>query len=467
MTTTIDALTGFKGISCDSRTVERGEIFAAVPGVNVAGAKFARAAVERGAAAIAAPCEDAEEIEAMKLGVPVFAVAERGNFRKWLGEAASRIYGEPSRKMAVWGITGTNGKTTTTWILREFLGAEKCGMVTTVESFTGARMFASEHTTPDAITLQKLFKEMVGAGMRNAVMEVSSHAADMQRTAGTLFAGAAFTNLTEDHLDYHKTMENYFNAKAAWIRRVGEEKPGAPVAILPHVPGGREMLAVARDAGMEILDVAAGDFEGFVRKTSALAGEYNVQNVMLAAALARAAGVDEDAIRATVPRLRPRWGRLEKVCTKSRAEVFVDFAHTPDAIGNVLGTVKKFAKGRVIAVFGAGGDRDRMKRAPMGGAAAKFADVAIVTSDNPRSEDPAEIISQIVAGMPQRGERIVEIDRRKAIFTALDIAKEGDVVVICGKGHETTQEIAGVLHPFDDRIVAREWQNENGSCKLY
>lgn len=438
----------------DSRLVKPGDVFVAIPGVKEDGAKYAKAAVEKGALRVCCSFEAAAGLAAA--GIPAEGVAPAAGMRKWLGEAAAASLGRPSRKLEVWGVTGTNGKTTTTWILREFLGAEKCGMITTVETFTGRRTFASDHTTPDAVSLQNLFAEMVDAGLEHCVMEVSSHAAAMDRTAGTLFAGAAFTNLTEDHLDYHKTMAAYFEAKAGWIREVARTNRNAVAAICLAAPGGREMLKVAREAGLAIAPEMPDEFERYVRAASPLAGEYNVQNVLLAARLASAAGVAEEEIRAKVPRLAPRWGRLEKVETRSKADVFVDFAHTPDAIANVLKCIRGFAKGRIWIVFGAGGDRDSAKRPLMGRAAEDFADNVVLTSDNPRSESPEEIMRQIASGMKGRP-AYVEADRKRAIFHALGNAEKGDVVVICGKGHETTQETAGVKHPFDDRLVAAEF----------
>ena len=406
-------------------------------------------------------------------GLGVENIVVDSPIRAWLGRTAAQFYGNPSEKLDVFGITGTNGKTTTTWILAEFLkaGARKCGYITTVETFTGKSRFESSHTTPDQIELQRLFAEMAQSGLDSAVMEVSSHAADQSRTVGTRFSGAGFTNLTEDHLDYHVTMERYYLAKRDWLLSVGtgsnfsgavpKNSGAVPICICVDGPFGKRLASELREAGCNVITCGlSADNEDFIRsveKNSPLAGRYNVQNVLLAAALARASGVPEDAILGAVPKLTPRWGRLERVETSSRAEVFVDFAHTDDALANVLSTVKAFSKGRVWAVFGAGGDRDRRKRPLMGAAAAKWADTLVVTSDNPRSEDPEAIIAEICAGIPQGTDFRTEPDRRKAIELAISNAAEGDVVVICGKGHETTQEIKGVFYPFDDRVVA-------GSC---
>ena len=361
--------------------------------------------------------------------------------------------------MRIWGVTGTNGKTTTTWILNEFIGG---GYITTVEAFTGTRRFSTGYTTPPLPALKAIFAEMEANGLSDCTMEVSSHAIHQRRTGDTVFAGGAFTNLTEDHLDYHKTMEAYFQAKADFFRRLADDTPSAPVAICVDGEYGRRLLTICEE--LPLSPVACGltvpeDAERaeFIREKCPLVGDYNVQNVLLAAALARGVGVGENEIRMKIPLLKPRWGRLERVETRSAADVFVDFAHTDDALANVLSTVKRFTRGRVWAVFGAGGDRDRAKRPLMGAAAARFADSLVVTSDNPRSEDPMAIISEIVAGIPEGVMLRIEPDRAKAIAYALANAKKRDAVVVCGKGHETTQEILGVKYPFDDREVCRAY----------
>ena len=305
--------------------------------------------------------------------------------------------------MRVFGVTGTNGKTTTAWILREILGGG--GLVTTVEVDTGSRRFSSGYTTPPLKALKEIFAEMERNGLADCVMEVSSHAIHQRRTGDTVFAGCAFTNLTEDHLDYHKTMEAYFQAKADLFRRLAEATPGAPAAVCVDGDYGRRLAGICRalplrtaecglsvDGGIEGGASERQDLRETIRARCPLVGRYNVQNVLLAAALAEAAGAPRGAILERIPSLAPRWGRLERVPTESEAEVFVDYAHTDDALANVLSTVREFAKGKVWAVFGAGGDRDRKKRPLMGAAAAKFADRLVVTSDNPRSEDPEAII---------------------------------------------------------------------------
>ena len=383
--------------------------------------------------------------------------------------------------MKIWGVTGTNGKTTTAWVLAELLGGEEvCGHVTTVEIWTGRRRFHSGYTTPPLQVLEEALSEMVAAGLRHCTMEVSSHAIHQRRTGETVFAGGAFTNLTEDHLDYHRTMEEYFAVKADFFRRLADSSPGAPAAVCVDGVYGMRLADICRALPLDLMTCSTGgipaDFaasgisvspEGTsftleaqrlgtpLKVSCPLAGRYNVENVLVASALACGAGVSAAGIASAIPRLEPRWGRLERVPSASPATVFVDFAHTDDALVNVLSTVRGFTKGMVWAVFGAGGDRDRKKRPLMGAAAAANADRLVVTSDNPRSEDPDAIIRDIAGGIPPGTDVTYEPDRAAAIRRALGNAAAGDSVVICGKGHETSQEIAGVRHPFDDRAQVR------------
>ena len=406
--------------------------------------------------------------------------------------------------MNIWGITGTNGKTTTTWIFAEFLrtAGRKCGYLTTVEVDDGKDRYYTGYTTPPFKQLKEIFARMEANGCTDCVMEVSSHAIHQRRTGDTIFAGGAFTNLSEDHLDYHKTMEEYFRVKLSFAEQIAREKTTAEDA--PYVvcmDGGyaEEMLEKCR--GIPGLFVKPVSFRESAYDLSALqlVGDYNKSNTLVAAALAEAAGVPHDVIQTTIPRLAPRWGRLERVHNPNvPAEVYVDFAHTPDGLEKVLtamrgvlnSSIRRFvdssnpqtieSKNRRIdelrnslwVVFGAGGDRDPMKRPLMGEVAARLADHVIVTSDNPRSENPDSIISQIVAGIPRISSLnssllslTTEPDRRKAIELALREAKEGDIVVIAGKGHETTQEIAGVKYPFDDREIVRSFHPADISAR--
>jgi len=377
--------------------------------------------------------------------------------------------------MRFWGITGTNGKTTTAWVFAEFVNAavgRKCGYITTVEAFDGARHFYTGYTTPPLAQLKEIYAAMEANGCTDCVMEVSSHAIHQNRVGFgevTSFSGGAFTNISEDHLDYHKTMEEYFRVKLSFAEQIARGNPSgrkAPFAVCIDGEGGERMYEACRGIpGLDAFPVTAKppafDFSGLQ-----LVGDYNKSNVALAAALALVAGVPYDAIQRTIPLLRPRWGRLELVENPSvKAKVYVDFAHTPDGLEKVLSAARGFTPhdGRLWVVFGAGGDRDPMKRPHMGEACARLADSLVVTSDNPRSEDPATIIDAIVAGVDRAAARPrlvrIEPDRREAIFFALANAASSDVVIIAGKGHETTQEIKGVKHPFDDREVVRSFSH--------
>ena len=377
--------------------------------------------------------------------------------------------------MRFWGITGTNGKTTTAWVFAEFVNAavgRKCGYITTVEAFDGARHFYTGYTTPPLAQLKEIYAAMEANGCTDCVMEVSSHAIHQNRVGFgevTSFSGGAFTNISEDHLDYHKTMEEYFRVKLSFAEQIARGNPSgrkAPFAVCIDGEGGERMYEACRGIpGLDAFPVTAKppafDFSGLQ-----LVGDYNRSNVALAAALALVAGVPYDAIQRMIPLLRPRWGRLELVENPSvKAKVYVDFAHTPDGLEKVLSAARGFTPhdGRLWVVFGAGGDRDPMKRPLMGEACARLADSLVVTSDNPRSEDPATIIDAIVAGVDRAAARPrlvrIEPDRREAIFFALANAASSDVVIIAGKGHETTQEIKGVKHPFDDREVVRSFSH--------
>jgi UDP-N-acetylmuramoyl-L-alanyl-D-glutamate--2,6-diaminopimelate ligase len=366
--------------------------------------------------------------------------------------------------MRIWGITGTNGKTTCTWIAATFIdgGPRRCGYVTTVEVDTRARRFSTGYTTPPRERLEAIFAEMEANGCTDCVMEVSSHAIHQGRTGRTRFAGGAFTNLSEDHLDYHRTMEAYFEVKrsfAEWIARGAADGPPPPYVVCLDGARGREMCEACRAVpGLRVVPVSAASC-GFDFSRLPLAGAYNRSNVAVAAAIAAEAGVSRDEIQSKIPTLAPRWGRLEKVDNPFvAADVYVDFAHTPDGLANVLSAVRGFARGKVWVVFGAGGDRDPLKRPLMGRACARGADRLVVTSDNPRGEDPAAIARAVLGGVPEGVPVTVELDRAAAISHALASASAGDVVVVAGKGHETTQEIKGEKRPFDDREEIRRWR---------
>ena len=374
--------------------------------------------------------------------------------------------------MRFWGITGTNGKTTCVWVLAKFIDSvpgRKCGYITTVEVFDGRERYYTGYTTPPLAKLKEIYAAMEANGCTDCAMEVSSHAIHQDRVGfgtTTVFSGGPFTNLSEDHLDYHKTMEEYFRVKLSFAERIAGSADTAPnmgrkdfppFAVCLDGGYGEEMLEAAGRFALNVIPVTEKaprfDLSGL-----RLAGAYNRSNVLLSAALAEASGVPHEAIQSAIPELRARWGRLEEIENPAvAARVFVDFAHTPDGLEKVLAAARSFTKGNLWVVFGAGGDRDPMKRPLMGEAASRLADRVVVTSDNPRSEEPLAIIEAVLGGIPKsrRGEVVVEPDREKAIYAALGAAVAGDVVIVAGKGHETTQEIKGVKYPFDDREVVR------------
>lgn len=439
----------YTGVCCDSRLVKPGDLFAAVPGTKDDGVKYVDEAVRLGAALILSE-------KPIACSVPVRIVPD---VRAALAEAAADFYGRSAEKLKVFAVTGTNGKTTTAWIAAEFLraGGIPTGLITTVRTEYPGFSEESERTTPDPVTLQRLLSAMAKAGCNAVVMEASSHAIDQKRIGAIPFYGCGFTNLTRDHLDYHLTMENYFAAK----RRLFAENPHAVTAVKADDPYGRRLI---EEFGCTPYRVGEVEFLSggmrFLFKgkpiVTPLRGRYNAENILCAAELVSGL-VPEETIRQAIEGLHPRWGRLERVETRSPATVFVDYAHTDDALSNVLRAVREMTTKKIILVFGCGGDRDRGKRPKMARAAAAGAELVFVTSDNPRTEDPAVILSEIQAGFPAGTVyRMIE-DRKTAIEAALASAESGDIVLIAGKGHEPYQEINGVKHPFDDRIVAAAW----------
>ncbi len=428
-------------LAYDSRKVTPGSLFFCAVGERSDGHEFAGQAVERGAAALVVE-------RPLALDVPQVVVQD---VRDAMGVAAVQFFGDPTRELRVAGITGTNGKTTTAFLLFAILETAglRPGLLGNVERRIGGEVRPAALNTPEAIDLQRLFREMVDAGHRSCVMEASSHASALGRLDGTRFAALVFTNLTQDHLDFHGTMEDYFGAKRRLFR------PDVPAAICLDDPYGRRLVAefpksltfgLSPDA-----DVGPAAIKGVHLR---LHGRFNVLNALAALACARLLGVEDDAVRAGLESVEGVPGRFEMIEEGQPFMVLVDYAHTPDSLENVLRAARELADGRLICVFGAGGDRDRAKRPLMGRAVRRLADVMIVTSDNPRTEEPLAIIEEILVGAGEGAE--VEPDRRAAIDVALDRARPDDVVVIAGKGHEQGQEIDGRKLPFDDREVARE-----------
>jgi UDP-N-acetylmuramoyl-L-alanyl-D-glutamate--2,6-diaminopimelate ligase len=450
-------------LAFDNRAVGPGTLFFCVPGFTRDGHDFAPDAVQRGAAALVVQ-------RPLGLGVPEVVVED---VRSAMAVAAARFFGDPTASMDVVGVTGTNGKTTTAFLVRSVLEAagRRCGLLGTVKSVVGGVDHAVVRTTPEAIDLQRTFRAMVDAGDVACAMEISSHALELRRADGIHVAAAVFTNLTQDHLDFHPDMEAYFQAKrllfaspltAARIanvddeygRRLAEEfagtvtfglDPAADFAALDLVATRTETAFTARTPD--------GEFAARI----GLPGHFNVLNALAAWAAAATLGVPGPVVAEALASASAPPGRFEPVDEGQPFAVLVDYSHTPDSLENALQAARDLATGRVIAVFGAGGDRDRGKRPLMGAAAVRWADVAIVTSDNPRSEDPDAIIAEILVGIEDRAGVEVDADRRAAIARAVELAAPGDVIVIAGKGHEQGQEFAdGRKEPFDDVTVARE-----------
>jgi UDP-N-acetylmuramoyl-L-alanyl-D-glutamate--2,6-diaminopimelate ligase len=428
-----------RDLAYDARAVSAGSLFFAVPGERADGHDFAGAAVESGAVAVVVE-------RPLELAVPQIVVRDS---RAAMAAAADVFFGEPTRELEVVGVTGTSGKTTTSFLLFAILAAagRRPGLLGTVEARVGGERRGVVRTTPEAIDLQRLFREMLDAGDRSCVMEASSHASVLHRLDLVRFAALVFTNLSQDHLDFHGDMESYFQAKRRLF--IVEPRPLAVVNVGDEY--GRRLAAELPDAITFTAD-DAGALDGVALR---LQGRFNVENALGALHAARALGIDDDPIRRGLESVRSVPGRFESVEAGQPFHVIVDYSHKPDALEKVLRAARELAGGKqVICVLGAGGDRDRGKRPLMGRLAAELADVAIVTSDNPRSEDPEAIAAEIVAGADRDVE--VELDRAAAIGRAIELARPGDVVVIAGKGAEQGQEFADRTIPFDDRETAKE-----------
>jgi UDP-N-acetylmuramoyl-L-alanyl-D-glutamate--2,6-diaminopimelate ligase len=457
-------------ICCDSRQVEKGSLFFALQGEKLDGNRFVQEAVHRGAVAVVSDADD--------LKVPhEISVLRVKDARRSMARAAAAFYGHPTRTVQLVGITGTNGKTTTSYVLHSIFRArqETAGLIGTIECLIGDRSIPSQNTTPESIHLQGFLAELRDQGCHRAVMEVSSHALEMHRVDGCHFKVAVFTNLTRDHLDFHQTMDRYFDAKRKLF--FGVEAPAPEWAVLnvdddrgvrlsAEVPSkkityglhpGADVYASGVESSFEGLKFTARTPRGPIPVESTLAGTPNVYNILAALASSIAMEIDMDEIREGIRNLRSVPGRFERVDCGQPFAVVVDYAHTDDALKNVLTTARALTKHRVITVFGCGGDRDRSKRPLMGEVAGRLSDFTILTSDNPRSEDPLRIIADAVVGLQRATDRYaVEPDRGNAIRRALEGARAGDIVLLTGKGHETYQILADHTLPFDDREVARE-----------
>jgi UDP-N-acetylmuramoyl-L-alanyl-D-glutamate--2,6-diaminopimelate ligase len=454
-------------VTHDSRRAGVGSLFVAIRGLATDGNRFVEAALKKGAAAVASE-------EAPLPGVPWIRVRDA---REALAVLSATVFGDPARSLELVGVTGTNGKTTTTYLIDAVLRAagEKPGLVGTVEYRIGDRLLEATRTTPESSDLQALFRQMADAGCRRVVMEVSSHSLALKRVHGCPFKVAVFTNLTRDHLDFHGDMESYFATKRILFDTLLREDGHAVVnrdddhaEELVRVSRGRvwtySLHGPADVAGEEITlslegtRIRATTPVGPLEIATPLLGRFNVQNVLAALTAGLALGLPEDVLRRGLGSLRGVPGRLERVQAGQDFTVLVDYAHTDDALKNVLETVRELRPRRLITVFGCGGDRDRTKRPLMGAVAARLSDVVVLTSDNPRREPPEAILEEIRRGVPQSraGDTYVIPDRREAIAKALEMGREGVVVVIAGKGHETYQVLRDRTVPFDDRQVARD-----------
>lgn len=459
-------------IKNDSRKVEAGDIFFCISGFEQDGHKYAPSAVEKGAVCLFVT-KKLEDINVTQVIVK--------NDRKAMAIASANFYGHPSREMIMIGITGTNGKTTSTYMIKSIAekAGYKVGLVGTIKNMIGDRELHTERTTPESIELQKLLREMKDAGCDMVVMEVSSHSLYLDRTYMIDFNVGIFSNLTQDHLDFHETFENYIAAKAllfaqSEISVINADDKSAD-AMIKAAKG-----KVITYGCKEKCDVCAENISVDHIKTTyktvlngkeeeifvSIPGMFTVYNSLCAAVGSSAAGIDNEKIVSGLKELKGVDGRFQALPTGGEYTLILDYAHTPDSLLNVLKTIKEIAKNRIITVFGCGGNRDRGKRPLMAKIAAEYSDLTVVTSDNPRFEEPADIIKDIVAGLSEKDNYVTIENRRDAIKYAMETAQEGDIILLAGKGHETYQEIKGVKHDFDEKVVvaqiAEELKNING-----
>ena len=473
-----------EGVYYDSRKVKPGGLFCALKGVGSDGNEYVAAAIENGAVAVVSE----EKFKANHSTVWL----EVENARSAMGMAAANLEGNPSLDFPVVGITGTNGKTTTTFLVHHLFVSilRRAGLIGTIHYSTGDEVVDSPHTTPESPDLQRLLAEMRDADCRAAVMEVSSHGLAQSRVKGVSFDVGVFTNLSQDHLDYHRTMEDYFAAKRILFEQMDRDsnKPGVAVINVDDTFGERlnktrfekiEKVSFGHSVQADFrIGENRSDFNGsrfqlfhkerqFLVRTP-LIGSFNVYNAVAAIAAAHSVGLNLREVIASIADAPQIPGRLESVAGRQiNYRVFVDYAHTPDALINVLTTLRELEPNRIITVFGCGGDRDVTKRAPMAAAAEEGSDFCILTSDNPRTEDPERILEDAKEGFRRDEYEVIE-DRKMAIKRAISLAGEKDIVLIAGKGHETYQEIDGVRHEFDDRRVARgfiDWKAQRGGAE--
>jgi UDP-N-acetylmuramoyl-L-alanyl-D-glutamate--2,6-diaminopimelate ligase len=462
------------GIAYDSRRVMPGHLFIALRGERTDGHQYVEAAIDRGALAVMLEEDGGLNPRATRIKV--------ANTRRTMAIASAQFYHHPSQRLKVVGVTGTNGKTTTAFMIQEILSAAALqpGLIGTVQYEIGDRIIPAARTTPESVEIQGMMDQMLRAACRSVVMEVSSHALDQHRVAGVDFDVAVFTNLSPEHLDYHLTMENYFEAKTKLFSALGTMQKSGRAVVNADSGHGRELMArlggehsvvsygISSRAAIRAEDVrVSSDGCYFVAVTPQgrmpislpCLGRHNVSNALAAIGASLALGIDLGTIEQALAHLRPVPGRLELVEVNQPFRVFVDYAHTAEALQHVLITLGELTRGRLIVVLGCGGDRDKSKRKPMGRIAAELSDFAFLTTDNPRTEDPREIIAQIEEGFlrSSRGRYQVIEDRQEAIERALDLARDGDTVLVAGKGHESYQEFADCVVPFQDRHVIEEY----------
>jgi len=486
-----DVRIDISSLALDSREASRGSLFFALPGARTDGRRFVAQAIERGAVAVAAPAPIEAPSSVTSIVFP--------SIQRSMSEIAARFYGEPSAKIRLVGVTGTNGKTTTTHLLESIWQAAgfRPGIIGTIHYRVGTRSWPAPFTTPDALALQRVLSEMVGEGATHVAMEVSSHALAQGRASDCRFDGAMFTNLTRDHLDFHPDMESYFAAKRSLFTELlpRSPKPERFAVVNANDEYGRKLAdAIRAEEGIRLVTFGHGDeadvgsvdverslagLDGEIRVgeerfalRSPLVGDAHLDNILAAVAAAWAQGIPLATIAAGIAGCKGVPGRMERVDEAAPFAVLVDYAHTPDALERAVRVLRSLAEGRLIVVFGCGGDRDRGKRPLMGEAAARIADLVIVTSDNPRTEDPLKIIHEIERGVVEAGLEpiqegaarredasgyLIVPDRRRAIHLAVEIARPKDVVLIAGKGHEPYQIVGTEKFPFDDRDEAREF----------
>ncbi len=469
-----DANVEIKDIKIDSRQVQPGDLFIALRGLNVDGHRFVDKAIAQGAAAVIV--EEATEVLCPMVVVP--------DTRKAMAVVAATFYHHPTKELRVIGVTGTNGKTTTTHLIQRILNDQKkkTGLIGTISMKIGDREFPVNNTTPEIVDLQKSFRMMLDQGCEYATIEVSSHALAMGRTRGCEFRIAVFTNLTQDHLDYHETMEKYRDAKGILFCQLGtryaNEVDLQQIAVLNSddpvsayyaqltpaqvVTYGIDQEADVRAENIHLTakgtEFVLSTFRGQINVSLQLVGKFNIYNALAAASVALLEGIPLEDIKKSLETVSGVSGRFERVQAGQPYTVLVDYSHTPDSLENALMTIREFGSQRVICVVGCGGDRDRSKRPIMAQIAEKYSDLTILTSDNPRTESPEAILADMVEGIKDKdpSRYVVITDREEAIQYAIHQAQEDDVILIAGKGHETYQEINGVFYDFDDRLVANK-----------